>query len=234
MNSTTYMKNSLLLTILIFATSIAFFSYWWYSLWSLEPYIVREFSHSLYKLIFQAWPMLLFLLYIEKKSLYHFFWRLFSSTVWIRQRWIYVIFILWGWGLILYKSTLPEFSTHFTFFAILVVNSVVEESVFRWYIQTNLISLFGQWRWIWFQSLLFALVHIPFYYVQYTQWVYSTRGAWLASLLWISHTWSVVVLLPLVFVFAYWIVWWWMTYTSKSLWPAIILHSIHNGVLLFL
>lgn len=181
----------------------------------------------LVKILAYAWPVLLFLLFQRKKITDAFPW-LFS---WFRARRVYVLWLLYWVFLLFYTTThwgqsWYEDFLSYGFFYVLITNSLVEEWVYRWYFLSLLSSSYGFRKANILQSLGFASLHIPFY-------LYKLSGIYSISLAWFQVHWSLAVLFGMIQLALMGFILWYICKKTHSLWPAIILHSIHNTILMF-
>lgn len=74
---------------------------------------------------------------------------------------------------------------------------------------------------------------IRYYYTHYLQWVYSNIDVYISKILGIPTLWPVIVLLVLWTPILLWLIRWYITHRSWSLWPAIICHTLFNGMIIF-
>lgn len=167
----------------------------------------NDLLSSLYKIIVYALPVYLFLSY---QTAYQ---QWFCNRSWTKQRRVYALWLANATMIVVSKYFFPHWvgaeELLFGYVYVFLVNSIVEEIVFRWWIQERLITRYGPIRGIVSQAILFTIVHIPLY--------------WYVG----SPLWLLGVLIG-------WVVFGSMAHHNKSLIPAIILHSIHNGLRLFL
>ncbi len=224
----------LIITLLILLANTVFFFLGGQELLMEQSYWIREILSGMYKIVAYLLPVIICIFFREKRDLKQFF---FTSLWWFTQKWVYLLCVIWFFLLFFMKKIWGD--THIvvhSFLYVLVVNSFVEEVVFRGYIQQTLVNIYWSMKWVIWQALLFGLVHIPFYYTKYQAWLYEQIETIVFSALpfYFDWMWLLVVLFAIASPILLWLIRWWVTEKTGSLRPAILLHSIHNGVLLFL
>lgn len=101
------------------------------------------------------------------------------------------------------------------FFGSTICAGVTEELLFRGFFMNSLLKHYSFWPANIIQVILFQLSHVPLYLIE-----------GLSLMGWFSNVLTVV---PLGLIFG------WIFYRSKSLWPSTILHCVWDaGILLFL
>lgn len=223
------MKQAVLITISILLLNSLFFWLWWYEYINTLPFFVREAMRTVYKVLVYIWPVVACVGICGNTFIFSQIKNLFK---WFTQKWVYGIWI--GYWLFL-LMTQSGFNSPVTcgIFYILIVNSLVEEVVFRGYLQSKPLQKYWIKLSIVLQSLLFAVVHIPLYYYHYSQWLYDTLNTTVWAFLSIKWIWVFIIILLLIKPFWLWIIWWVLTHKTQSLRPSIVMHSIHNWILLF-
>ena len=228
------MKKAILITLTIIVLNALFFWYWWMIYIESQNYITHEFLRSIYKIWVYLLPTLLIYTYIWKSD--------YSSSqlsekidtsrrAWPRSlNWSFLYICWWVWTYIITTNNALDHA-FIPLIYILVTNSVVEELVFRWYIQKNLTHIYGMRDGIIWQAILFGLVHIPYYFIHYQEGLYSSIDIYISQLLHITTLWPSILLLSLWTPVGLGLIWWYLSHRSWSLWPAIICHSIHNGMI---
>lgn len=221
-------KYKAILTILITITfilarnSFEYFT-WLHDFFWDKSYFIKELFSSLKKIVFYSGPIIIYIL--SKRESYWLF-------DWINRRFtnkrVYGIWGLWLAGLIWSKIFLPQYypsleTSRNLFFYILVVNSIVEEGVFRWFIMAKLEQFYSKIKANIVQAFLFAIIHSPFYISIITKSQNPQMWFWFML--------TLCIMLLDVFVLA--LIRWYIKQKTQSLRPTIVLHSIHNWVVLF-
>jgi len=214
----------ILITIIVILgrNSFEYFT-WLHDFFWDKSYFIKELFSSLKKIVFYSGPIVIYIL-SKRKSYWLFDWvdnRFASKRV-------YGTRVLWPVGLIWWKLIFPQYypsleTSRKLFFYVLVVNSIVEESVFRWFIMAQLESFYSKIKANVVQAFLFAIIHTPFYISAIIK--SQNPQIWL----WFILTMCIMLL----DVFVLWLIRWYIKQRTQSLRPTIILHSIHNWVLLF-
>lgn len=189
--------------------------------------ILTETFLNLRKIIIYAGPLLLYLLVFQKKKFSDAFPWFFR---WFKSKWVYIIWIAW-WTIIFVRKQYAIDAWYedlfvYGVFFVLITNSIVEEWVYRGYLLDLFNTKYAFWKANIIQGLGFAAVHIPFYILKI-----GTMKQIVVQGLEINHYFALIIGLGNLFIMAFLL--WMITKKTKSLWPAIVLHSLHNGVLVF-
>ena len=158
------MLRSFIITAIIILCNILFFQYGGQKMTNEQWYWSKEILNCIYKIFVYAWPMILLIIFRDRSTLKKIF---HSKFKWFSQSWVYLLRI---GRLILLLVTKKIWSVEFrtySLFYVLIVNSIVEETVFRWYIQEKLVARLGKVKWIIGQAILFGVIHLPLYYSYY-------------------------------------------------------------------
>jgi membrane protease YdiL (CAAX protease family) len=225
------MKQSIIITILILLLNVSFFSIGGYELIDQKAFLAAEVLRIIYKLTVYVWPMMIGIYLWNQKKLFK---QLVGKFRWFTQYWVYVLWILYAIVMLVLKQYVDAHEAIYGIFYVLVVNSLIEEVVFRGYIQSLLTQNYGKFKWIVWQAVLFGLVHLPFYYSQYTVWLYNQMNEMIWWFLPIQGLGPLIIVFTLGTPMLLWLIRWVLTNKTNSLWPAIILHSIHNWILLLI
>jgi membrane protease YdiL (CAAX protease family) len=224
------LKVSMLITLLILTYNTFHYGQWLHDRFTGFPELSRSLLSSLYK-IFIYWGSTILVAYLCNQNIS------FNSARERCSRWrhprIYVLIAIWWVGLWYFTREIEIWVAHHWIFYVLVINSLVEEWVFRGYIQTILTQTLGAVQWICIQAFLFASVHAPFYYVMYQQWRYEAINIQLWAIL-PFEIWGRIVLPMLMIPLVLWLMRGVVTQQTKSLRPAIVWHSVHNWVALMI
>lgn len=202
------MKKAILLTLIILLWNVLRYYHGGNDFRSSQSYWMRELLSSSYKIVVYLLPALLIF-----RAYRHQSWKVKRSR--FRGRWALslIIVMMWGKRIMHWYTGLNPNVTLLTFIYVLVVNSVVEEWVFRWVVFTALQKKLTPLQANMVQSILFWIVHLPFY---------SSMGrSWFSLLLWIG------------WVMCLWFRRWYVKKDTWSLFYPILYHSIWNGVLIF-
>ncbi|MFD1125227.1 CPBP family intramembrane glutamic endopeptidase [Lentilactobacillus raoultii] len=149
-------------------------------------------------------------LWLSKKHLYNrrfpavFWWLLVGMT-----GYLFISMILKHHGL--YMTAHPFTKAGGNFLSVALAAGLIEEFVFRGFFCNYLLAHSGVVKAIVIQALLFQAIHFPIYWAQELSW----RG-------WLSGIASV---LPLGLIFG------WLFYRSKNLWPGTILHCVWDSAI---
>ena len=170
---------------------------------------VREIFSCIYKL----WLLLPALLLFPQQRFQSIDWR--WSRFWCVVLWSALMLGLW-WKLfvqLFFPSVISEYI--YTYIFVLIVNSIVEEYVFRWMIvEYCRVLWWDEIQSVLISSVLFALAHIPMYILFF-------------------HRSGILLIGSLLWIFFFGLA---MSYIKKrtdSLLSPIVFHSIHNGILIF-
>jgi membrane protease YdiL (CAAX protease family) len=224
------MKQALLVTTLILIVNYFFYGYGLDEQILSGTYFQNEVRKSLYKIIVYCLPVVISL-YIR--------WNkddtvcIIEKWRWFSEKWVYAIRISRAIILLIGKQIGSIEFGAYSLFYVHIVNSVVEEVVFRWYLQDWLIRTYNTTKWIILQSVLFLVGHLPFYYSHYQGVLYQDMNNILWGYLPIE-LWGRIIFLMIWTPIVLWLLRWRTTHKTKSLRPSVVRHSIHNGILLFL
>ena len=202
----------------IFLWNIVLFWWWWHE-WVLEQIPrIREMLLAADKMLIYTLPMMIYFVYKKMHPVMYFqqhFWRVenhkFSLLI------ITALIWFWAWSLWWYFDHGP-FS--YSFFYLIIINSLVEETTFRWFIHHEMRHRYPGFKANIIQAVWFTLVRMPYY----SQSRFSA-GHWVTPLVMVT---TICFLLGISLFF------WFITRETKSLRPAIILHSINNAVIFFI
>jgi len=202
------MKKTVLLILIILLGNILRYFFWWNLFRIQQWYRWRELLSSVYKIVFYLLPAIILLnskVTQKRKAQRHTFrWR-------------------WALSLLVMLSTYHRISYEYlgvisknallTYGYVLIVNSVVEEYVFRWLLYTHLRKSLLNLQANMVQACWFWIIHLPFFI-----------STWMS---WFNLIWWILWVMGL---------WFRRGYVKKETWSLfypILLHSIWNGVLLF-
>lgn len=225
------MKRPLVITAFILLLNSVFFSLGGYELINQQSFLVAEIWRTIYKLLVYVWPVAVCIYWWKNDSTIE---SIIKKFKWYKEYWVYVLWIAYWIMLFVWKQTVDAHEAIYGLFYVLVVNSLIEETVFRWYIQSLLVEQYWKFKWIVSQAVLFGVVHLPFYYTHYESWLYdqiNTMIWWFLPLEWV---WPFVIVFALGTPIALWLLRWWITNKTQSLRPAIVWHSFHNWMLLLI
>lgn len=196
-----------LITIILFGNALWYF-YGGYNFRSHQSYWMRELLSSSYKIVVYLLPALLLLWSLRKQSRKihrHDFWWPFTI--------LFTIFLLIAkTQFTQYHSQSPT-ATLLTYGYVLIINSMVEEYVFRWILLSKFSQSFSFRTANILQAWCFGLVHLPFYVRMGRSWISLIIGLWWVTLLWFRR--------------------WYVKKETKWLFYPALLHSVWNGVLIF-
>lgn len=139
------MTKSLSITATILLLNTLFFYFWVHLDITEWWYIMRELSQNLYKVVAYTWPMVVVALLRDTTSLKD---QLSDKFKWCGKYWVYLIRLAYFLLLLVRKDTVSEHFGAYSVFYVLITNSVVEEVVFRGYIQSKLVALYWRAKWI--------------------------------------------------------------------------------------
>lgn len=200
--------------LLIFLVTIITF---WNTLWyfhggqlfrSEQSYRMRELLSSVYKVIVYLFPTLILFRSTRKQS---------RRIFWDRKRWpltlIFLVVFLAGKQI---SSSYQSFNPHvtlLTYWYVLFSNSIIEEWVFRWIIFDTLRTYSSFLITNSIQAICFGLVHIPLYIWMWRSWLSLLGAIGGVICLWFRRGR--------------------VKKDTKGLFYPTVLHSIWNGVLIF-
>lgn len=153
-------------------------------------------------------------LWLSKKKLYnrHFpvqFWWTLAIFI------VYLGFSMWFRHHSFYITAMPFTKEGGNFFSVTLAAGLIEEFVFRGFFCNYLLAKFDMTSAIIIQALLFQAIHFPIYFAE--------------GLSLMGWGVNVATVLPLGLIFG------WIFYQSKNLWPSTILHCIWDtSVFLFI
>ncbi|AEB74518.1 CPBP family intramembrane metalloprotease [Lentilactobacillus buchneri] len=151
-------------------------------------------------------------LWIDKRKLYNgnfptVFWVVLAMFI------AYLFFLMFGAHHGFYIQPNPFKSGEFL--SVTLGAGLIEEFLFRGFLMNFLMKRYGIVTANIIQAILFQISHFPLYYLEGL-----TLGAWLIN---------IANVLPLGLIFG------WMFYRTKNLWPSTILHCVwDSGVTLFI
>lgn len=174
-----------------------------------QPYRGREILSSSYKFIVYFLPAVCIFWSYHKQS------RVVRRIP-LRGRGAIglAIAMIWAKNMLYWSTWTNPNNTLLTVVYVLLINSTIEEYVFRWLLFSSLQKGFPTLQANVIQAMFFWLIHIPFYC--------SIWKSWFSLLWWIC------------WVICLWLRRGWVKRDTWSLFYPILLHSIWNGILLFL
>lgn len=203
---TTTLFLILLITLITFGNALWYF-YGWQLFRSHQSYLIRELLSTSHKIITYVLPTIVLFRPYRKQS-WHISWH--------RVRWqfsiVFVIILISAKYLISSVDIHPHI-TLLTYGYVLIVNSIIEERVFRWILLKQYTQKFSFLTANILQACCFWLVHLPFYVRMGKSWISLLIGLWWVTLLWIRR--------------------WYVQKQTNSLFYPAVLHSVWNGILLF-
>lgn len=159
-------------------------------------------------------------LVIERKRLWlrwqHLYNGNFPRLFWI----LLIVFIAYLFGISLYEHHMlyisPDLFTreHHGFIGVTIIAGLAEELVFRGFFMNRLLDRYSLMTANIIQSILFLGIHFPIYFADHL----SLMG-------WLNNGFTV---LPLGLIFG------WIFYRSKNLWPSTILHCVWDSMMFIL
>ena len=194
-----------LITIILFWNALWYFYSQGYIFRSQQSYRMREFLSTISKISIYLIPTLILFRTYRKQSREiqrHSFWWPFT--------------ILFTIILLVAKTQFPLYNptpTLLTYGYVLIINSIIEEYVFRWILLSKFSKSFSFWTATIMQACCFGLVHLPFYVRMGRSGISLIVALWWVTLLWLRR--------------------WYVKKQTKWLFYPIVLHSIWNGVLIF-
>lgn len=203
------MKKTILLTSFIVLWNILWYFHGWNEFRSQQSYRTRELLSVLYKTIGYLLSSVAIFRSLRKQN---------RNINWhtVRGPWtiLFLVLLITGKWMSQGYSWMNPHLALMPYIYVLVVNSLIEEYVFRWVVFTQLQKTYALHKANILQAISFWIIHIPFY-------MYMWRS-WLSLIVWIG---GIICL------------WLRRGYVKKQTWslfyPAL-LHSIRNGVLIFM
>lgn len=194
-----------LVTIILFWNALWYFYSQGYIFRSQQSYLMREFLSTISKTIIYLIPALILFRTYRKQSRKiqrHNFWWPFT--------------ILFTIILLVAKTQFPLYNptpTLLTYGYVLIINSMIEEYVFRGILLSKFSKSFSFQTATIMQACCFGLVHLPFYVRMGRSGISLIIALWWVTLLWLRR--------------------WYVKKQTKWLFYPALLHSVRNGVLIF-
>ncbi len=194
-----------LVTIILFWNALWYFYSQGYIFRSQQSYLMREFLSTISKICIYLIPALILFRTYRKQSRKiqrHNFWWPFT--------------ILFTIILLVAKTQFPLYNptpTLLTYGYVLIINSMIEEYVFRGILLSKFSKSFSFQTATIMQACCFGLVHLPFYVRMGRSGISLIIALWWVTLLWLRRGYV-------------------KKQTNWLFYPSL-LHSIWNGVLLF-
>lgn len=203
---TFWMVLIFLITIITFWNALWFF-YGGHTFRSEQSYWMRELLSSCYKIVVYLLPALILFWSFHKQS-----WNIHRHNFWWPLTILFSI-ILFVAKTQFISQTSIEILIQYTYLHVLIVNSMVEEYVFRGILFTKFSKSFSFLTANILQACCFGLIHLPFYVRMGRSVVSLIIALWWAALLWFRR--------------------WYVKKQTNGLFYPALLHSVWNGVLIF-
>lgn len=197
-----------LITLILFGNALWYF-YGGHTFRSLQSYWIRELFSSGYKIIVYLIPALILFWSFRKQS-----WKIHRHNFWWPFTLLFTIILLVAKTQFSSQiSSQSHTATLYTYGYVLIINSMIEEYVFRGILFTKFSKSFSFLTANIIQACCFGLVHLPFYVRMGRSGISLIVALWWVTFLWLRR--------------------WYVKKQTKWLFYPIVLHSIWNGVLIF-
>lgn len=202
-------KKALLLTIILLCGNVLWYYRWGNDFRVDQSYRGREILSSSYKVTVYLVPAVWIFRSYRKQS-----WTIHRKSRRGRGAIGLATAMIWVKSMLYWFTWINPNNALLTVMYVLIINSVIEEYVFRWLLFSSLQKDFSSLKANLIQTVLFWIVHLPFY-------ISMGRS-------WFSLVWAILWVMCL---------WFWRGYIKKDTWSLfypVLFHSIWNGILVFL